>query len=126
MDAGGLTAGERRAVRNALDVRRRRRVLEYAKALGNVSEACRELGIPRRTFYRWRKRIEHEGEGGLMNRQPGPKNHPWSTPPEVVEKIIHLRTKYHLGPQRITWYLERYHGIQLSCSTSTMRLGSVR
>jgi transposase InsO family protein len=35
----------------------------------------------------------------------------------VVEKVVHLRRKYHLGPQRITWYLERYHGITLSCST---------
>jgi transposase InsO family protein len=31
-----------------------------------------------------------------------------------VEKVIHLRRKYHLGPIRIVWYLERYHGIKIS------------
>ena len=91
--------------------------LELAEAVGNASQVCRELGIPRRTFYHWKRRFVLEGESGLANRRPGPKNHPWSTPPEVVEKIVHLRSNYHFGPQRITWYLARYHGIELSCST---------
>jgi transposase InsO family protein len=44
-------------------------------------------------------------------------SHPRQLAPEAVEKVLHLRRTYHLGPQRITWYLERYHGIQTSCST---------
>ena len=28
--------------------------------------------------------------------------------PEVVEKVLHLRRTYHLGPIRIVWYMERY------------------
>ncbi len=35
-----------------------------------------------------------------------------STP--TIEKVLHLRTKYLLGPQRIVWYLERYHDIKIS------------
>jgi len=117
MAAEVLSPGERRAVRNAFAMRRRRVALGLAEALGSATKACQELGIPRRTFYHWKRRYRLEGESGLANRRPGPKNHPWSTPPEVVEKIVHLRSQYHLGPQRITWYLERYHGIELSCST---------
>jgi hypothetical protein len=26
--------------------------------------------------------------------------------------VLYRRRKYHLGPIRIVWYLERYHGIQ--------------
>jgi len=34
--------------------------------------------------------------------------------PEVVEKVLHLRRTYHLGPIRIVWYLERDHAIRIS------------
>ena len=32
----------------------------------------------------------------------------------MSEKVLHLRRKYHLGPQRIVWYLERYHELRIS------------
>ena len=34
--------------------------------------------------------------------------------PDIVETVLHLRRPYHLGPIRIVWYLERYHGITIS------------
>ena len=37
-----------------------------------------------------------------------------SFPPEIVEKVLHLRKTYHLGPMRIVWYLARYHDIKIS------------
>jgi transposase InsO family protein len=112
-----LTETEQRAVRHELKVRWRATVIEIAGGSRNVSRKCRSLGMPRSTYYRWKKRFDEEGVAGLSNRCSGPNTHPRSTPPHVVEKIVHLRTKYHLGPQRITWYLERYHGISISCST---------
>ena len=63
---------------------------------------------------RWRQAYRDRGEAGLINKRSVPHNHPNKTPHEVLEKVLHLRRKYHLGPQRITWYLERYHGIQIS------------
>ena len=35
--------------------------LRRAEQLGNVSEACRELGISRTLFYRWKMRLEQYG-----------------------------------------------------------------
>jgi hypothetical protein len=35
----------------------------------------------------------------------------------MEEKVLHLRSKYHLGPMRIVWYLARYHGIRISDAT---------
>ncbi len=54
------------------------------------------------------------GVAGLVNARSVPHRHPNKTPPEIAEKVLHLRRKYHLGPIRIVWYLERYHGIKIS------------
>jgi len=32
----------------------------------------------------------------------------------MEEKIIHLRTTYHFGPDMIVWHLQRYHDIKIS------------
>ena len=104
-------------VRDILAARRKLMILEYAAATGKVSEACRDFGIPRSSFYRWKKTLRVEGKRGLIRKKPIARSHPRQIPPEFVEKILHLRTKYHLGPQRIAWYLERYHGFKTSCSS---------
>ena len=52
-----------------------------------------------------------------MHRRCVAHNHPNKTPAEVVEKILHLRRTYHLGPLRIVWYLERYHAPKTSDAT---------
>ena len=63
---------------------------------------------------RWRDAYRRHGVSGLCNAKPVARNHPNKTPDEVIEKVLHLRRKYHLGPIRIVWYLERYHGIHVS------------
>ena len=50
------------------------------------------------------------------------RHHPRQVPAEVVEKIVYLRQTYHLGPQRIAWYIERYHGFKVSCASVYRRL----
>ena len=91
-------------------------VLDYAKHVG-VTKACREFEVPRSSFYTWKKRYDEEGPSGLSPKKPIPKNHPRMTPPEVVEKILNIRKEYQLGPMRIKYYLDRYHGINISEST---------
>ena len=44
---------------------------------------------------------------------PIPKWHANGTPCERAEKAIDLGRKYHLGPMRIVWYLERYQDIKI-------------
>jgi hypothetical protein len=50
----------------------------------------------------------------MVNRKTAPKNPANRTAPEIVDKVLHLRQAYHLGPIRIVWYLARYHGIKIS------------
>ena len=103
--------------REVLAAHRKSVVLGYAEAIGNVQEACCDFGVARSSFYRWKKVYDKEGKAGLIRKKTVARSHPRQIPPEFVEKILHLRTKYHLGPQRIAWYLERYHGFKTSCSS---------
>ena len=40
-----------------------------AAELGNVSAACRELGLSRALFYRWKRRVDQYGADGLHPRR---------------------------------------------------------
>ena len=96
------------------DIKRKLRVFAYAEEIGNVSKACRYFGISRETFYKWKRSYAARGDDGLINSKPCPENPKLRTPAHIEEKIIHLRKTYHLGQLRISWYLERYHGIKIS------------
>lgn len=96
------------------DIRRKLKVLNYAKEIKNITIACRYYGISRETFYKWKKAYETKGEPGLINSKPCPENPKLRTPKATEDIIIHLRTTYHLGQKRIMWYLLRYHDIEIS------------
>lgn len=70
--------------------RKRLSVLELAERLGNVSEACRRMGMDRTSFYEWKRRFQLYGLEGLKDLPPVHKTHPQTTPPEVVEKILEV------------------------------------
>jgi transposase InsO family protein len=92
-------------------------VLEYARLCGSDAKSYREFNVPRSTFYEWKKVLAKEGAGGLVPKKPIAKSHPRQLRPEVVDKILHLRRTCQMGPQRIAWYMERYHDITVSCSS---------
>ena len=99
------------------DIRRKTRVLEHAARTGNVRQTCRYFGIPRSLFYVWKAAYEREGAAGLVNKKPCAHTHPKATAAPIIDHILHLRRTYHLGPIRIAWYLERYHGIRVCDAT---------
>jgi len=98
------------------DIRRKLRVLTYAKEIGNISKACRYYGISREAYYQWKRAYEKNGEQALINSKPCPYNLSIRVPEKTEKLILYLRQNYHLGPQRISWYLERYHDIVVSPS----------
>lgn len=104
------------------EINRRQRILEHGESSGNVSFTCRYFGIGQATFYRWKRRYDEEGLDGLERKRPVGKRWPNQLSDEIVEKILHLRRKYHLGPQRIQWYMERYHGMKVSGSSISRTL----
>jgi len=104
-------------VNEILKIRFKWIVLEFAREIGSVTKACREFDVPRSTFYEWKKAYDKEGKAGLARKKPIAINHPGSLKQDVVDQILDLRQTYKLGPERITWYLERYHGIKTSVSS---------
>jgi len=99
------------------EIKRKLRILNHAEQSGNIYKTCRYFGMPRSLFYVWRNAYRLNGEEGLKRKKPIPKSHPNQTPDEIVEKILYLRRKYHLGPMRIMWYMARYHDMKVSDAT---------
>ncbi len=54
-----------------------------------LSVSARQLGGGYRTHQKF-------GEAGLKNAKSIPKNPANQTPPEIAEKVLYLRRKYHL------------------------------
>jgi len=82
-------------------------VLRRAGELGNVSAACRELGISRTVFYRWKKRFSMYGADGLHPRQTGTRP---GRPPQLgtIKERLVIATALAWptwGPQRLSLQL---------------------
>ena len=99
-------------VQEELGVRLKLAVIEYADQFG-VTEACREFKVPRASFYHWKQKYEKAGRSGLYRERPVAYRHPRKISPEVVEKILEIRTEHQIGALRIRYYLDRYHGIKM-------------
>lgn len=86
---GQSSTAKKRLPRDAVSkvAQQRLSVLELARELGNVAEACRQRGMDRTSFYEWKRRFQTQGFEGLKDLPPIHKSHPQTTPPETVEKI---------------------------------------
>jgi transposase InsO family protein len=69
---------------------RRRRLLELADELGNVSEACRIMGVSRTRFYEWRNVAQEYGLEALVPKKRRAPQMPNATPTWVVNELLTL------------------------------------
>lgn len=92
-------------------------LLELAKILGNVSEACKQRGVCRAQFYEYKKRFQTHGIEGLKDLPPIHKSHPMTTPPETVKKILEFSLEHpSWGANRLSAEL-KYKQISVSGPT---------
>lgn len=84
----------------------------------NVVEFCREQGISRSTFYKWRARYRSEGLAGLEERSRRPKTTGPRLSSDIEERMVELRKSLtedglDAGPASIRSYLvsERWEQI---------------
>jgi len=99
----------------------RLRVMTRAQELHNVSQACREFGISRTLFYRWRERYLAYGRDGLHPRRQGPRR---GRPPllsfQAERAILALALAWPTwGPVQLADQLRRreHGGLRLASST---------
>ena len=69
---------------------RRRRLLELADELGNVSEACRQMGVSRTRYYEWKKLAASYGLDALTPKGRRRPQLPNQTPTHVVNELLTL------------------------------------
>ncbi len=100
---------------------RKVQILRFARELGST-KAIREFNVVGSTFYKWKRAYNKGGIEGLLRKRPIARSHPNMISSDVTDKILHMRSVYKLGSWRIKWYLERYHGIQVSESSVTRTL----
>lgn len=92
-------------------------VLQLAETLGSVSKACKQRGMSRSQFYEFKRRFQTHGMEGLKDLPPIPKSHPFTTAPEVVERILVLSLANPTwGCVRLSDHL-KLEGIQVSSPT---------
>jgi transposase-like protein len=79
------------------------RMMKFANLLGrwesaelNEAEAAELLGVGERTFRRWRRRYEEEGEAGLLDRRLG-KASGKRVPTNRAEEVERLYKEHYAG-----------------------------
>jgi len=85
----------------------RLRVRARTQALGNVSQACREFGISRTLFYRWRRRSLAYGSDGLSPKRSRPRRgRPPTLSVEAERALLAVALAWPtLGPARVSAHL---------------------
>jgi len=76
----------------------------------NVSAACRDAGVSRKTFYKWVSRYRAEGLAGLEERPRIPRRTPHRIADDVEDAIVRLRKELcdaglDHGASTIQWHL---------------------
>ncbi len=79
----------------------RRRLIDRIESGWSVAAAAESMNISRQCAHKWWSRWQAEGDAGLLDRSSRPICSPNRTPAPIERKIVHLRTKHRLGPDRI-------------------------
>lgn len=95
----------------------RLRLFTLAEELGNVSAACRAMGVDRSTYYRWKRKTDRYGVEGLRVRERRRPRMPNQIGPHLEQRIIAFSLGHPgFGPRRISAELarEKWGGLRVS------------
>ena len=95
-------------------IRRKLNILELGETLGNISEACRKLGVSRQHHYDIKSALEEEGLEGLLEKSRKAPRIANRVEPEVEQKVLDYSLEYPTqGQKRVANELKK-QGIQIS------------
>ena len=69
-------------------IKRKLNILELGSTLGNISDACRKLGVSRRHYYDIKSAIEEEGLEGLLEKSRKAPRLANRVAPEIEQKVL--------------------------------------
>lgn len=87
-----------------------------AEELGNVTEACRHYGVPRRTYYYWYSRwlAGDKRVTSLYDKSRTPLSHSEDIDEDTISLIVQLRFGLGYGEKALSHVIERDYGIKVS------------
>ena len=95
-------------------IRRKLNILELGQTLGNISDACRKLGVSRRHYYDIKSAIEEEGLEGLLEKSRKAPRLANRVSPEIEKKVLDYSLEFPTqGQKRVSNELKK-QGIQIS------------
>ena len=86
----------------ALNVHGRILLCERISGGWPVAQAAEAQGISRQCAYKWWRRFQADGPGGLVDRSSRPRSSPTRTTRRVEERICRIRRADKLGPARLS------------------------
>ena len=95
----------------------RLRLFTLAEELGNVSAACRAMGVHRSTYYEWKRKVDRWGLEALRVRERRRPRMPNQIGPHLEQKVIAFCLGHPgYGPRRVSAELarEKWGGIRIS------------
>lgn len=85
----------------------------------SVKKTLNELQVPRSTFYRWYKQYLEEGEEGLVDHRPHPRQIWNQIPKQVKQEVVDLALEYpDRSPRQIAWLFTDQKGYFISESSA--------
>lgn len=103
-----------------MEDQKRQFVLLWKTNKYTLSGLCRDFGISRPTGYKILQRYEEEGWDALVEMSRRHNSHPNTTPQEMVDAILAIRTKYpRWGAKKVVAILERdWESESIPCSST--------
>jgi len=95
-------------------INRKMNIVELAEKLGNISQACRNLGVSRQHYYDIKTAIEEDGIEGLLEKSrkaPRPTNR---ISPEIEQKVLDYSLEFPTHGQKRLSNEFRAQGIRIS------------
>jgi len=96
-------------------IQRKANILELGEKLGNISEACRKLGVSRQHFYDIKSAVEENGIEGLLEQSRRPPRIGNRVSSEIEQKILDYSLQWPThGQVRVSNELLRNHAMTIS------------
>ncbi len=96
-------------------IQRKLNIIDLAETLGNISKACRNLGVSRQHYYDIKEAIKSDGIQGVLEKSRNTPRHKNRVAPEVEQAILDYSLEFPThGQVRVSNELLRQKGIRVS------------